>query len=123
MKAAIFNRDGDLVSVVDIPPWFVERLRRGEPMRLAERPRAPVLADLDEPVTMSGMRTVTLRALNRSCTALECDDDETALLVEAAFAPGQTYELRKRERNAEGRGAAMLWNALGQLGMLRRGGP
>jgi hypothetical protein len=121
MRAAIFNRDGDLVTVVDIPQWAVTMLKDGRCLRLPERIQPPTPAELVDPPLMTRMRAVSLRALNRTATALECDDDETALLVQAAFAPGQVHELQRRERNAEGRGALKLMNALQSMARQRRG--
>lgn len=121
MKAAIFNRDGDLVTVVNIPQWAVTMLKEGRCLRLPERIPTPTLAELVDPPLMTRMRAVALRALNRTATALECDDDETALLVQAAFAPGQQRELNEREYLAEGRGARKLMGALQFMARQRRG--
>jgi hypothetical protein len=120
MKCAVFNRDGDLVTVVDVPAWAAVHLKRHYVLTMAAIVRVPFRIEDDPPEISLAWPTINLRALNRQCTALECDDDELALTLPAVFAAGQQAELNRREKQAEYRGGMKTIRTLKRLGRLDR---
>ena len=121
MKCAVFNRDGDLVTVVDVPAWAAVHLKRHYVLTMAHVPRlSHLLPGPDDTPIIELIPTINLRALNRACTALECDDDELALTLPAVFAAGQQAELNRREKQAEYRGGMKTIRTLKRLGRLDR---
>lgn len=106
MRAVLYATDLEPITVLSLEPWAIDYLRRWGIVRLHVIPQIaappPPLDDAHMEITM---QTVTLRAerLRRGrheTMMLFTDDDESALLLKAAFLPGQTRVLRDREAAA-----------------------
>lgn len=118
MRVIVFDRElHEPLTVVEIPQWLADQAKAGRPIRLA--PRQEVRVDWSaspsavEDFTIQTV-TLTFERVQRGggyrdgdYTKLEtlfwyayADDPETALLLRAAFLPGQVGEMQRREKKA-----------------------
>lgn len=122
MRAVLYSaRDLEPITVIELPDWAVEMLRRHD--RIALNVAEPLTAGaLFDPSTLR-FRVVKiwaeqLRMGHNKTLMVFTNDDETALLLEAAFLPGQQRDVRARVDDARARG---FWHALHALAAARRG--
>ena len=105
MRAVLYTHDMIPITVLDVPPEYHRYLQENRQLILAIRPDF-VFTDCEDRVQgRIAIRTVTITAewLHRRGERhlmLFTHDEESALLLEAAFLPGQTREVREREQKA-----------------------
>lgn len=118
MRVIVFDRElHEPLTVVEVPAWLATEAKRGMPVRLLPPQKFdPRVMLSDEPPEAITMQAVTLTfervcrgggARNGHYTEPEtlfwyayADDPETALLLRAAFLPGQAGEVQRREKAA-----------------------
>ena len=119
MKAVLYTHDLEPITVLQLQPWAVEYLQRHRSVRLAVTPPLPDFPVEPLPTDMTCVvRTVTITADwlfkdGHRTMMLFTRDEESALLLRAAFLPGQTRELREREAEAFSRGFLYALDRLG----------
>ena len=108
MRHVIYAYDWEPITVVELSEFAAEEL--------AQRRRVELAAPLAFPEVVSEkakrcplMRVVRLEATmfmadGRQQMALRTEDEESALLLKAAFLPGQRAALKEHERTAFARG-------------------
>lgn len=112
MRVVVFDRElHEALTVVEVPAWLAERAKDGVPIHFA--PRA-VFDPHEVPNAINAtFKQITLWfetvRRGRSGEVLfwyaYADDPELALLLRAAFLPGQVGEVQHREKVAWLRGA------------------
>ena len=109
MRVVLYTNDFEPITVIELPSFAEEYLRRYGAVRLAViLPLSMYTRDTDPP-NKSGCRTVRIHSERfwrngAEHTILFTADEESALLLKSAFLPGQQSELNERERNAFARG-------------------
>ena len=106
MRAVIYTTDFEPITVISITQWAIDYLERYGSVRLpVYQPLTSMLHSDVPPASAAQPRTVTLRLENlrfRSGGApkpfLITEDEESALLLKAAFLPGQIGEVQNREQ-------------------------
>lgn len=123
MRVIVFDRElHEPLTVVEVPAWLAEQAKDGHPIRLLPpQPFDPSAMFRDEPTeaVCEQIVTLTFERVSRSVRASPrlqaagvkyeseilfwyayADDPETALLLRAAFLPGQVGEVQRREKRA-----------------------
>lgn len=126
MRAVLYTPNLEPITVLQLKPWALEFLReRGTAVLAVVEPMPPVpLGPVDtDPMLSLRMRTVTIRAetLRRGrveSMLLITNDEESALLLESAFLPGQHQRVHELNEAAEGRG--VMKGFLAAMDMLGR---
>jgi hypothetical protein len=117
MKIVIMDEElHEPLTVVEIPHWLAEMAKKGTPIRLSPPTKMDYSVAVHAADQYSVVSCVTLR-FERVCrtnprTRLAeilfwyayADDPETALLLRAAYLPGQVGDVQRRESEAFFRG-------------------
>mgnify|MGYP000673882632 CR=1 FL=1 len=116
MRAVLYAYDLEPITVIDVPTWAHELMERQRYFSL------PVLEKLPVPYTIPHpelAETRTLRIVHITCEKLQrngwtrwmlfTNDEESGLLLQAAFLPGQVGEVRRKQEQAF---AVGFWSAL-----------
>ena len=106
MKAVLYTQQLEPITVVDLPMWALEKLGKGEYINIPV-PLPPVLVPgrFPEPVDLYREQRVVIhgeRFTRRGCDVLMLftNNEETALMLKAAFLPGQEGEVQNRQAKA-----------------------
>lgn len=109
--AVLYTTDLQPITVIDLKPWAWERLARGERINLVviekltfhdiTAPQPQQCSHTGRRVTIFGDR---MRRGKHETLMLFTDDEESALLLQAEFLPGQRREAQERERGAFAKG-------------------
>lgn len=119
MYAVLYTRQLEPITVVDIPMFLWKRLSNGESINIAVvemldyrdlRTPGPPSMDRVRVVSVYGVR---LRLHEHETLMLFTGDEESALLLQAEFLPGQRRELQGREQSAFARGFVRALNEFG----------
>ena len=121
MHAVIYTKELEPITVVWLASWAVKMLRDHSHVAFAVCP--PMSAGLSDFNDFSTMKSWVVRLrgdeirMNRASTwILTTDDEEVALLLKAAFLPGQQQALRERDRVAMAKGAMSAFDLIRRLG-------
>lgn len=119
MHATVYTRDLEPITVVWLAPWAVRLLNETGRIAFAAEPPALVAYERDA-VPQANSWVVRLRGelirMGRAHTwLLIADDEDLALMLRAAFLPGQQGAVRERERKAAAEGAAMAFDIIRRL--------
>lgn len=120
MHAPIYNSDLELLTVVWLAPWAVQMLNEHGHIAFAAVP--PMRMDYDPDATpqlenwVVRLRGDQLRLGHARTWVLVTEDEELALLLRAAFLPGQQHALRDLESQARREGAAAVLDIIRKLG-------
>lgn len=109
MRCVLYAHDMEPITVIDLPVWCIDHLKRFRCVRVAvEMEPQYTESDAGAP-TQSYIKAVDIvgeRLVRRNVETLMLftSDEENALLLKAAFLPGQYHELYRVERQkfAEG---------------------
>ena len=105
MRAVLYTHDMIPITVLDVPPMYHAYLQENRQLILAIRPDFK-FTDHEDAIAMHiSLRTVTITAewfhrRGERHLMLFTQDEESALLLQASFLPGQTREVREREQKA-----------------------
>jgi hypothetical protein len=119
MLTVIYTHDFEPIAVIDLPPWALDYVARHGFVRLAVLPPLRPACVQELAPTMSTDHVVDIRAERqrfpngREHYLLLTRDEEAALLLKAAFLPGQQGALRDMEKAEFARG---FMEALHRLG-------
>ncbi|GAB3249122.1 hypothetical protein [Chitinimonas naiadis] len=119
MRAVLYTNDLEPITVVELSEFIWRMLEERGFARLAvPAPPFVIGPPTGSPDRDAYARVVTLRALpamhgNARTLLLVTGDDESALLLQAAFLPGQYGAVQERKATAFARG---VFNALTQRG-------
>lgn len=119
MHATVYTRDLEPITVVWLAPWAVRLLNETGRIAFAALPSALTAYDPDASPRAERL-VVRLRGelirMGRAHTwLLIADDEDLALMLRAAFLPGQQGAVRERERKAAAEGAAMAFDIIRRL--------
>lgn len=120
MRATVYSRDLEPITVVWLAPWAVQMLNETGCIAFAIVPAVPVAFDPDAVPRLENwvvqLRGERLRLGFAQTWVLIADDEELALMLRAAFLPGQQRAIRELERDAFGKGAATAFSIIRRLG-------
>lgn len=117
MRAVLYTHDLEPITVLELKPWAWDFLERTGIVRL-HVPMPPANTPWSGPPVMEPLRIVTIQA-ERLCRGsqehlmLFTRDEESALLLESAFLPGQHRRVQDRERMAFAQGFLHALDLLG----------
>lgn len=117
MRAVLYTYDLQPITVLEVPEWARERIERCESFRMYV-PERPIrdYGRVDSPTTAEmrivRIHTELMRRNGWNHPILFTEDEESALLLRAAFLPGQLGELQKQNQDYFSKG---FWSAI-QLG-------
>jgi hypothetical protein len=121
MRRVIYTHDMEPITVVELHGWAEEFLvRQGRVCLAVVKPLAKVHWDMppDMKIAMDLMQvTLTAERLyyrGQEHLMLFTSDEESALLLKAAFLPGQQSSLQERERAAFAKGFLEALHRLGR---------
>lgn len=120
MRAVLYTKDFEPITVIELSRWTADFLLKRHYVVLPVRERLTQFK-IHEPIDLAGsmVKLVRIRAerfvkdKDHEALVLFTDDDEHALLLEAAFLPGQRQGLKDRAAEAFGEG---FLAALGMVG-------
>lgn len=120
MHATVYTRDLEPITVLWLAPWAVRMLHENGVVAFAVHPEQKAAYDPDAMPRLESW-VVRLRGekirLGRAWTWLLIADDEAlALMLRAAFLPGQQGAVRERERVARAEGIEMAFSIVRRLG-------
>ena len=108
MNAVLYTHDLEPITIIDLPSWAYECFERGSwiEMLIPNKPqRANFVGTGDDPITLMATKINTVRIRPEDVvfrgvrhTILCTPDEESSLLLKAAFLPGQNSELQKQQR-------------------------
>lgn len=111
MRAVLYTHDMIPITVMDVPPEWMEFMKRHNSMMLAVAPRdLDIAPDFDSWIERRyQVQTVRIEIeplIRRGEIhwMLFTADEESALLLRSAFLPGQLAEVQAKERAAFARG-------------------
>lgn len=104
MNAVLYTCQLEPITVVDIPMWLWDNLKRGDTIRLVVVEEPSYVPIYTRPV-LESMRIVSIFGerfvyKNQESLMLFTHDEESALLLKAGFLPGQYAEVQRHERSA-----------------------
>ena len=105
MRIVLYDQDDfEPLTILEVPHWRAYNMPEGQPIRIAVMPEIS-LAPLANGPGYEPMQIVTIRfeqVIRNKVThwLAVTGDTESALLLRAAFLPGQRSALQKRERKA-----------------------
>lgn len=118
MRAVLYTFDLEPITVLELPADAVRYLRKGGAVSLAVM--EPISFDFDfDPSTRVTMRQVRIvaepwRRREHETLVLFTADEESALLLKAAFLPGQHSAVHEREKRAFAHGVLAAITRLGE---------
>lgn len=118
-RCVLYTHDFEPITVLALTRSVIEYLAKHQRVNLAVMEPLNLSAICDSPPSYSRPRQVTIHGEwmyrnGRPVTMwLWTHDEENALMLKAAFLPGQTSELKDRERSAFAKG---FLKALAELG-------
>lgn len=124
MRAVLYTPNLEPITVLQLQPWAAQYLREQglvvlsvlEPVEFM--PRRSVVAPVYTTLRTVTIRAETLRYRRIETMLLITNDEESALLLESAFLPGQHRRVRELNDEAEGRG--VMKGFLAAIDMLGR---
>lgn len=114
MRAVLYAYDFEPITVIDVPEWAHQYIDQHQCFSLAVFERHPVFFCDPDALATPTCRIVRIQC-ERLCRGrrthwmLFTEDEESALLLRAAFLPGQLGEVQERQRAAFSKG---FWAAL-----------
>lgn len=109
MRHVLYANDFEPITIIELNPWQENHIRRHNVVRLPVFPSTETM-QLSAAPTMETCRIVTIKSelIYRGSHPLNyiehmllfTGDEESALLLKAAFLPGQRSELNKIQREA-----------------------
>lgn len=122
MKAVIYADDLEPITVIQLEQWAYQFLLENGVVRIAVMPRVPAMLSRAN-ATPSDLRmnqyivTISAERIRRGpyeALMLFTRDEESALLLKAAFLPGQYAEVQEREADSFAKGFLHAINAIGK---------
>lgn len=119
MKAVLYANDFEPITVIQIEPWAYQFLIKTGNVRLAVHPRQIAMFDPQATPVMEMNKyivNITAERIRRGpheALMLFTNDEEAALLLKAAFLPGQYFEVQERESDSFAKGLLHAINSLG----------
>lgn len=108
MNAVLYTYDLEPITIIDLPSWAYECFERGSwiEMLMPNKPqRANFVETRDDPITLMATKrnTVCIRAEDVVFRGVRhkilcTSDEESSLLLKAAFLSGQNSELQKQQQ-------------------------
>lgn len=124
MRAVLYAEDMEPITVLEVSRWALKMLMEQGYVRFLVPPPLPGLheyADLPEnaPVPFKTIETCTIRAewlvrRGERHMMLFTRDEEGAMLLKAAFLPGQRSTLQEAEKTAFAKGFIEAWMRAGR---------
>lgn len=118
MRAVLYTFDLEPITVLELPAEAMRYLRKEGAVNLQviEPLSFGIHLDPSTPVTLKYVRIVAepLRRREHETLMLFTADEESALLLKAAFLPGQHSAVRERERRAFAKGVLVAFTKLGE---------
>lgn len=121
MRTVLYTHDMEPITVIELRPWQVEYLGREGVVTLAVMPEDEYPEAADDQAAAVSLRTVRMTAEwfyrnGERRMLLFTRQEETAMLLECQFLPGQRRKLKEHEREAFSRGisaAFIAWRRQG----------
>lgn len=119
MKAVLYAYDLEPITVLQLEPWAHQFLIEHGSVRLAVYPRSIAIANpqvtpvLDMRKYIVNILAELIRRGPHEALMLFTNDEEAALLLKAAFLPGQYREVQERESDSFAKGFLHAINSLG----------
>jgi hypothetical protein len=119
MRTVLYAHDMEPITVLELTPWAADFLaKRGEVRLAIQRPVAVhVMPPIEPPDFRSWQVLLTAEWFVRRGERhmfVFTSDEENAMLLRAAFLPGQRGELRERENAAMAQGFLKAFALLGR---------
>lgn len=119
MNTVIYTDDMEPITVINIDAWTEKFLNEHGSVRLAVMPIFPINYEDKSAGLVQSFNIVSIRAerfhrKGKTHTFLITEDEETALLLKAAFLPGQNREVQQRERDAMAKGFLQALSMIGR---------
>lgn len=116
MRAVLYATDFEPITIIDLPPTVLHYIAVHQQVNLAvmEPVKFESPDDEHEPLKIRhvNIRAERIKRGEHEAWMLFTADEESALLLKAAFLPGQVGELRSREREAFIAGVATAFKNL-----------
>jgi|GEM_PF-3323717 len=118
-QATVYTRDLEPITVIWLAPWAVQQLNESGNIAFGIESHAPTTFAPDAMPQLERwvvrLRGVKFRLGYAQTWLLVADDDELALMLRAAFLPGQQRAIRELERESFGKGAATAFSIIRRL--------
>ena len=122
MRVVLYTHDVEPITILELSAWAYEFLRKHRTVRLpvVQAPRMCVLnagsppPDSEHSLCLVEITAETLRRNGETHMMLFTHHEEQALLLKAAFLPGQRHQLREQERKAFAEGFLYALSKIGE---------